>query len=99
MSRSFLIRHGAPTAAWAEAAGDPGLSDGGLAQAQHAALALRAAVFSHFNGVNVITGGALRRDDTIVCIPGHAPITKLDVRDGGRRLVSLGAEMAADDVR
>ncbi|MCX7357089.1 MAG: phosphoglycerate mutase family protein [Alphaproteobacteria bacterium] len=40
MTRLFLIRHGEPEAAWGGAVDDPGLSEGGRAQADVAAAAL-----------------------------------------------------------
>ena len=58
-----------------------------------------AAVFTHFISINVIVGAAMGRGETIVCIPGHASITELEVREGRLTLVRLGAEMAVDDVR
>jgi broad specificity phosphatase PhoE len=57
------------------------------------------AVFTHFIGINVITGAALASERTIVCRPDHCAITELSVRDGTLRLVRAGAEMQVDDVR
>jgi len=57
------------------------------------------AVFTHFIAINVIAGAALKRDATIVCRPGHASITELEVADGALALVRFGAEMQIDDVR
>jgi len=57
------------------------------------------AVFTHFIGINVITGAAMGREETIVCRPDHASITELAVDDETLRLVALGATMQIDDVR
>ncbi|MGE0661875.1 MAG: histidine phosphatase family protein [Hyphomonadaceae bacterium] len=57
------------------------------------------AVFTHFIGINVITGAAMGREETIVCRPDHASITVIAVDDGALRLVALGATMQIDDVR
>jgi broad specificity phosphatase PhoE len=57
------------------------------------------AVFTHFIGINVIVGAALRVESTIVCAPDHASITEIEVRGGALRLVRNGAEMQVDDVR
>lgn len=57
------------------------------------------AVFTHFIGINVMTGAALGVEHTIVCRPDHASITELEVQDGALRLVRRGAEMQVDDVR
>jgi broad specificity phosphatase PhoE len=57
------------------------------------------AVFTHFIGINVICGAALRRDETIVCRPDHGSITELAVENGALQLVRHGASMQIDDVR
>lgn len=57
------------------------------------------AAFSHFIAINVIAGAALGRDDTIVCRPGHASATLIEVNDGALRLVRFGEGMRVDDVR
>jgi broad specificity phosphatase PhoE len=57
------------------------------------------AVFTHFIGINVLTGAAMGVDETIVCIPDHASITELEVNDGMLRLIARGADMQVDDVR
>lgn len=57
------------------------------------------AVFTHFIAINVIVGAALEREETIVCTPGYASITELAVESGVLRLVQLGEEMRAGDVR
>jgi broad specificity phosphatase PhoE len=57
------------------------------------------AVFTHFIAINVLVGAALARNETIVCKPGHASITELDVDDGRLRLVRLGEELRSGDVR
>jgi broad specificity phosphatase PhoE len=57
------------------------------------------AVFTHFIGINVITGAALGVDRTIVCVPDHCSITELAVEEGALRLVAFGADMEVDDVR
>lgn len=57
------------------------------------------AVFTHFIGINVITGAALGVDHTIVCIPDHCSITEIEVEEGALRLIAPGADMQVDDVR
>lgn len=57
------------------------------------------AVFTHFIAINVLCGAALGVDDTIVCLPGHASITELEVRDGALKLIAFGAAAVLDDVR
>jgi broad specificity phosphatase PhoE len=57
------------------------------------------AVFTHFIGINVICGAALRREETIVCRPDHASITELEVETGALRFLRHGASMQVDDVR
>ncbi|HYD87420.1 MAG TPA: histidine phosphatase family protein [Vitreimonas sp.] len=57
------------------------------------------AVFTHFIAVNVIAGAALGREDTIVCKPGYASITEIEVSPGGLRLVRFGDEMQTGEVR
>lgn len=57
-----------------------------------------AVVFSHFIAINVIVGAALGSENTIVCRPDHASITRLEVGDGGLRLVRLGAEMEDSEI-
>jgi broad specificity phosphatase PhoE len=57
------------------------------------------AVFTHFIAINVITGAALARPETIVCKPDYASITELEVANGALRLVSAGAEMTSGEVR
>lgn len=57
------------------------------------------AAFSHFIAINVVAGAALARDETIVCRPGHASVTLLEVNDGALRLVRFGEGMRVDDVR
>lgn len=57
------------------------------------------AVFTHFIGINVVTGAALGVDRTIVCVPDHCSITEIAVEEGVLRLVAMGADMQVDDVR
>lgn len=57
------------------------------------------AVFTHFIAINVICGAAEDVEHTIVCTPGHASITEIEVRGGALRLMRHGAEMQVDDVR
>lgn len=57
------------------------------------------AIFTHFIAINVITGAALARPETIVCKPDYASITEIEVADGGLRLVRAGAEMTSGEVR
>lgn len=57
------------------------------------------AVFTHFIAINVIVGAAMRKEDTIVCKPGHASITELEVSASALKLTAAGAEMQVDDVR
>lgn len=55
-------------------------------------------VFSHFIAINVIVGAALGSEDTIVCRPDHASVTRLEVCDGRLQLVQLGAELEDGEV-
>lgn len=57
------------------------------------------AVFSHFIAINVLVGAAMERSETIVCKPGYASITEFALDAGGLRLVRLGEEMVAGEVR
>ena len=57
------------------------------------------AVFSHFIAINVIVGAALGRDETIVCKPGYASITELEVASGALKFVRAGEEMQMGEVR
>jgi broad specificity phosphatase PhoE len=57
------------------------------------------AVFTHFIAINVIAGAALGRNETIVCRPGYVSITELAVENGDLRVVRLGEEMRAGEVR
>jgi broad specificity phosphatase PhoE len=57
------------------------------------------AMFTHFIAINVIVGAAMNDEATIVCKPGHASITELEVTPRALRLVRLGDEMQVDDVR
>lgn len=56
-------------------------------------------VFSHFIAINVVVGAALKRVETIVCKPGYASITELEVSPSGLSLVRMGAEMTGGEVR
>jgi broad specificity phosphatase PhoE len=58
-----------------------------------------AAVFTHFIAINAIVGAALRRDETIVCVPDYASITELTVDAGELVLVGMGAQMRQGEVR
>ncbi len=57
------------------------------------------AIFSHFIAINVLVGAAMGRRETIVCKPGYASITELALEAGRLRLVRLGEEMVAGEVR
>jgi broad specificity phosphatase PhoE len=57
------------------------------------------AVFSHFIAINALASVAMRRDNTIVCVPGYASITELRIRDGALELVRLGESMVQGEVR
>lgn len=57
------------------------------------------AVFTHFIAINVIVSAALARQETIVCKPGYASITQIEIEGGMLRLVRLGEEMFAGEVR
>lgn len=95
---TFPWADGQPRRAWADI--DPALHAWRDA-AVSAMLALDrdAVVFTHFIAINAIVGAAVGSAETIVFRPGHASITALDLRDGGLRVISLGAETASDDVR
>lgn len=56
-------------------------------------------VFSHFIAINVAVSAALGRAETIVCKPGYASITELEVSPSGLSLVRMGAEMTGGEVR
>ena len=58
-----------------------------------------AAIFTHFIAINALVGAALgaQRDDRVPA--GYASITELELRDGALRLVRLGAESSAGEVR
>lgn len=57
------------------------------------------AVFTHFIAINAIVGAALGRAETIVCRPDHASVTEMRIEDGVLKLIELGAEMKAGEVR
>lgn len=57
------------------------------------------AVYSHFIAINAIAGAATRSEDTIVCVPGYASITEIELRDGALHLVRFGASMVQGEVR
>ena len=67
--------------------------------ARIAAIAADTAVFTHFIAINVVAGAALASPHTIVCKPGFASITELEVGPGGLRLLRHGAEMREGEVR
>ncbi|KAF0184056.1 MAG: phosphoglycerate mutase family protein [Alphaproteobacteria bacterium] len=56
-----------------------------------------AAVFSHFVAINAAVAVATGVDAVAVFKPGHASVTILENREGGLRLVELGAESPAID--
>ncbi len=56
-------------------------------------------VFTHFIAINTIVGASLDSSSTIVCKPAYASITELSVERSGLRLVQLGEEMRAGEVR
>ncbi|MGE0741324.1 MAG: histidine phosphatase family protein [Hyphomonadaceae bacterium] len=98
LQQNFDWRPGAPTRPWPDR--EPALRTWRAELLDFVqSLQADAAVFSHFIAINVIVGAAMRRDETIVCRPGHASITELAVRDGDINLVQMGEEMRGDDVR
>lgn len=57
------------------------------------------AVFSHFIAINALVSVAMRSDETIVCVPGYASITQLEIRNGALQLRRLGESMVQGEVR
>jgi broad specificity phosphatase PhoE len=57
------------------------------------------AVFSHFIAINAIASAALKSEDTIVCVPGYASITELEIADGALNLIRFGEAMVRGEVR